>query len=163
MSTWSVNKLSAALGFDRRTIEKRLRDVKPLSTKKIGARIEKRYRLADACKALFAPAVRMPPHLDGDEDVSFEQLVIAQTLFPQVVTSKEFRGTLVGFARQELGLTKPQAVRVYEIATLALCRALDEAFPGKDLKFVLPDELREMGELGPEAWVAKNWPDQPPV
>ena len=40
---WSINGLAAELDADRRTLTKRLRDLPPAETKRVGGRIEKRW------------------------------------------------------------------------------------------------------------------------
>lgn len=44
---WSINALSTELEIDRRTLAKRLAGLPPAESKKVGIRIEKRWRLAD--------------------------------------------------------------------------------------------------------------------
>ncbi len=52
-SLWSINKLAAELGMDRRKLALDLEGCKPVEERQIGSRIERRYTLATAVRHLI--------------------------------------------------------------------------------------------------------------
>ena len=50
---WSINRLAAELNMDRRKLSADLEGCKPVEEKKVGSRVERRYRLGDAVRHLI--------------------------------------------------------------------------------------------------------------
>jgi hypothetical protein len=94
-------------------------------------------------------------------------------MFPALTGSRYFLGFFLAYLHEDLGLTKPQALRAYGAAVIALHYALGEFYAGVDAEIAgeglsediedheievrLPTELRKLCELGPEAYAAKFW------
>lgn len=157
--TWSINALAAELDMDRRTLNKRLKGLKPAETKNLGNRTEKRYYLADVVAHLHRPnnpaAERKRLEEQADEGIKY---FVGQELFPKLTDAPEFANVVINGTREELGLTKEQAVRVYQLTCFAIVTGLSAGFQDEEMNFELGDFSQAIKDAGgPEAWVAANW------
>jgi hypothetical protein len=148
---WSLNALATELCIDRRTLAKRLEGLRPSEVKRIGGRTEKRWRLEEVVQHLEKPKAR---HIDTEAWDGFKQ-ILGQNLFPALAISEGFMGLITGAAVHEFGLSKIEALRLYQFAVLALVRGLCEIVGDEELCFEVPPPLTEMQELGLEEYVRR--------
>jgi hypothetical protein len=162
---WSLSALAVELGIDRRTLAQRLQGVRPVTQKRVGQRIEKRWYLRDVLPYLDGSASSIDTH----EDLKAEAKEMLKTwtyhdLIPVVIDSPYFVRILTGFLRQEIGLSKRQCVQVYRIAASALLWAISEGFEDQGLHAPEDSMLKEIAGLSPsqlDKWIDKHWPDSP--
>ena len=147
---WSINALATELEIDRRTLAKRLEGLTPATVKKMGSRTERRWRLTAVIEHLKNPRIELPD--DGLEE--FKQM-IGHKLFPAILDSKGFGSIIIGSCMDELGISKIQAYRIFELVTVALTYALSEIHEDDDMTYAFPDFVKEMGNLGIEAYLEK--------
>jgi hypothetical protein len=135
---FSVNALANEFRLDRRTVERRLRDVPPAEERVFEDRTERRWRLADV--AHYLQAEEMNPEADATalRLVGAIKDAVAQTLYPGLLESKEFAGVILGFARRELQASESQVQRLHQVLALALAKGISEAFKDDEMKFTLP-------------------------
>jgi hypothetical protein len=170
---WSISGLSAELGIDRRTLSKKLSDLRPDGEGIEGGKTVRRWYMARVLKHLKA-ADRTTAKAEVDERlIEDHKHVVTQFLFPALVSSRYFLGFFAAYLHEDIGLTKPQALRAYQAAVLALHYAIGEFFAGVDaevtgeplseniedheLEVQVPTELRKQCELGPETYAVKYW------
>ena len=137
--TWSVNGLSAELAMDRRTLSDRLDGLPPAETKQLKNRTEHRWYLADVLEHLENPNASR----GIDEAIAGFKRLIGQELYPAVITSKHFGAIIANGVAEELGLTKEQGRRAYELACVALSYALAEALEDDGMEFLIPDGVMD--------------------
>lgn len=154
---YSVNALANEFGLDRRTVERRLREVPPAQTTEREGRSERRWYLKDVLPYLAADNKAATQDVDAGELV---QLMIGEALFPRLLASSELRTTITGFARRELKLSKPQAILLYQVVAIGIAESLAAAFPNHQLRFAVPAPLSSISELGAEAWCERYWPEE---
>jgi hypothetical protein len=171
---WTLNALSVELGISSRVLGKRLSSLKPDDVEQQAGRQVKRWRLARVLKHLKAAGAK------GEVDeqriagmVEDDKRMATELLFPAVTSSRYFRGFYLRHLHEDIGLTKPQALRAYGAAVLALHCAIGEFFAAvdaelsgdplseniedHDIEVRIPPELRKLGELGPEAYAVRYW------
>jgi hypothetical protein len=97
--------------------------------------------------------------------------VVTELMFPALTGSRYFLGFFLAYLHEDVGLTKPQALRAYQAAVLALHYAIGEFFGAvdaeleglsedtedHDIEVRIPTELRKLCDLGPEAYAEKYW------
>jgi hypothetical protein len=149
--TWSLSGLSTELDTDRRTLARRLQDLPPAETKRIGSRIEKRWHLADVLEHLGdAPAGRRRTgsRIDADMVRRFNEM-ITQDLMHDVIDSTFFRGLLLNGMRQA-GLDENQMDEVMGFVILGLVYSVEEILGAPGIAFDIPayalDIMRKAGE-----------------
>jgi hypothetical protein len=128
-----------------------LRSLPPATVKKVGSRTEKRWYLVDVIEHLKNPA----PTQDLDLFMEDFKQMIGHKLFPAILDSKGFGGIIIGSCMDELGISKVQAYRIFELVTVALTYALSEMHEDDDMTYAFPDFVTEMGDLGIEAYLEK--------
>jgi hypothetical protein len=152
-------------------VARRLKHVRPVSEKRIGTRIEKKWLLKDASPALQS---QKGPQQDGvrdqeltpemQEDLKMLRDFTFECLLPAVVDADTFRGILTGYLRDELKLSKRDCAKVYRIAAGGLCWTLSDFF--KRQRAQVPkgstvDALNGKSDAELDAWIAEYWPDKP--
>jgi hypothetical protein len=151
---WSISALATELGLDRRTLSKRLEGLPPIEENRVGGRIEKRWHLADVLEHFKKPRAR--PAIDPVEKM---KEIVGQKMYPSLVSSRTFRNILMHGIHEEMGLTKVQAMRCYQFASAALLWAFSEIHEDEEMKFAIPDNIKEMHDLGLDDYVTKHWPN----
>jgi len=151
---WSINGLANELEIDRRTLAKRLEGLPAATVKKMGSRTEKRWYLADVLEHFKNP--RAKPAFDPVEEM---KEIVGQKMFPTLLCSRAFQNILMHGTHEEMGLTKVQAMRVYQFACVALLWGFSEIHEDEDMVYVVPDHIKEMRDMGLDAYVEENWPD----
>jgi len=153
--TWiSISQLAELTGTSTRTVRKRCEGLKCRAG-------EKNAKLYDSRQAL--PLInRADEHLrnptpDRNLDLFIEEFkrMIGHKLFPGIIASKAFGAIIVNGCCNELGLDKAQGLRIYQYATMALIYALCELHEDDDMTFTIPDHMKDLGDLGPEAYLEK--------
>jgi len=139
--TWTINGLSAEFGVDRRTLSKRLSGLPPAEIKELKNRTERRWYLSDVLSHLE----RRDSQADGIEAEALAEFkrIIAENLYPSIITSNAFGAIISNGLQDELGLTEAQGRRAYELACAALVYALCEVLEDDDLQFQLPDFIMD--------------------
>jgi hypothetical protein len=172
---WTLNALSVELGVRYRTLGKKLSDLKPDEVEEQAGRQVRRWRLARVVKHLKATDRTIVDGAKVDERrIEDHKRLMTEHLFPALTGSRYFLGFYVAFLHEDIGLTKPQALRAYQAAVLAFHYAIGEFFAGVDaelagdppsgniedheLEVQIPSELRKLCEFGPEAYAVKYWP-----
>ena len=150
---WSINALAIELEIDRRTMAKRLEGLPPASTKKMGSRTEKRWHLADVLEHF-----KNPQRAAHDPVEEIKELV-GQKMYPALLCSRAFQNILMHGTHEEMGLTKVQAMRVYQFACVALLWGFSEIHEDEDMKYAVPEHIGEMQSMGLAAYAAENWPN----
>lgn len=164
---WSVSGLSVELGIDRRALAAQLATLRPddMRTEKGGKRQIKRWRLQ-----------RVLAHLGKNGEASHEAIakyeeMVCRGVYPFVLSSRYFRGLIINYLREELGISTVDALRAYQAACLGLGYALAESVqmiqdereeipPAflAEVQFLVPACFEELRNLGPAAYAAKYWP-----
>jgi hypothetical protein len=172
---WSISSLSVEFGIDRRTLGKKLSDLRPDGEGIEAGKTVRRWHLTRVLKHLKA-ADRTTAGGAAEVD---EQLIedhkhlVTQFMFPALISSRYFLGFFLAHLHEDIGLTKPQALRAYGAAVLALHYAIGEFFAGVDahvageplsgniedheIEVRMPPELTQLAKLGPEAYALKFW------
>jgi hypothetical protein len=150
---WSINGLAAELDIDRRTLAKRLEGLPPATVKKLGNRTEKRWHLADVLEHFKNPRRAEP------DPVEEMKAIVGQKMYPTLLCSRAFQNILMHGTHEEMGLSKVQAMRVYQFASLALLWAFSEIHEDEEMQFVMPDHIKDMHAMGLDAYVEKHWPN----
>ena len=153
---WSINALATELGLDRRTVAKRLEGLPPATEKKVGSRIEKRWHLADVLEHF-----KNPQAARADDFVAELKDMVSTKMFPALISSRSFQNILMHGTHEDMGLTKVQAMRIYQFACVALLWAFSEIHEDGDMEmeYTMPDHIKEMSDMGLDAYVEKNWPN----
>lgn len=160
---WSLSALSVELAVDRRTLGKRLQHVPPVAIQHCGNRIEKKWLLRDVIPYVDGSAAEQQQ--SGEEDAK-EMLKswCGREMYPALIDSPEFIGLLTGSLTSELGLTKAQTLKAYQLVTMAIMWALSAGFDDEHMKFsILGDSLtrdlsdKSVPEL--EAYAKEHWPN----
>jgi hypothetical protein len=175
---WSLSGLSIELGIDRRTLAKRLSSLRPDGEGIEAGKTVRRWRLARVLRHLKAAGAGADERRIAGMVEDHKHLV-SEYLFPAAMGSRYLLGFFLAHLHEDIGLTKPQALRAYGAAVLALHYAIAEFFAGvdaelagdplseniedHDIEVCIPPELRKLGELGPEAYALKYWSDGPPA
>ena len=150
---WSINGLATELDTDRRTLAKRLQDLPPAETKRVGSRIEKRWHLQDVVDHLQdnhkAKRRGGTIHVDQEMIDRFNQVIVGQ-LLPDVINSPFFRGLILNGCKTDVGLNQDQTNEVFSFVILALCYSLEEVLQAPGIDFNIPnyaiDIMRKHGD-----------------
>lgn len=166
---WSISGLSTELDIDRRTLSKRLSNLRPDGEGIEAGKTVRRWHLARVLKHLKA-ADRTSAGVD-QQRIEDHKHVVTQFMFPALTGSRYFLGFFLAYLHEDIGLTKIQALRAYQAAVLALHYAIGEFFGAvdaeldgeglsedHDIEVRIPTELRKLCDLGPEAYAGKYWP-----
>ena len=144
--TWSISGLSVELDTDRRTLAKRLQDLPPAETRKIGGRTESRWLLCDVLDHIQdSPKGRRRggrPIVDAEMIKRFNQS-ITHELFPVVLAY--FQPLMLTGCVDDCGLTEQQSKKVYGFSAIALSFAVQHALNGDEhMTFNYPDKTIEL-------------------
>lgn len=151
---WSINALATEFHMDRRTMAKRLEGLPPVETKKVGKRIEKRWRLNDVVEHLNNPK---PDDFDEKlRDATKEYL--SKQLYPMIVDNDTFIGTVFKNSLDE-GLSREQALRQYQIASYALIAGICALTEDEDLEFETGQFFEFLQEHGTDYFIEHHWPE----
>jgi hypothetical protein len=162
------------LNIDRRTLAKRLSNLRPDGEAIEGGKTVRRWRLARVLKHLKAADRTTAGGAKVDNMVIEDHKhVVMEFLFPALTGGRYFLGFFLAYLHEDVGLTKVQALQAYGAAVLALHYALGEFFAGVDAELAsepldiedheieievqVPLELRKLCDLGPEAYAGKYW------
>jgi hypothetical protein len=168
---WSLSALATEFGLDRATVARRLKDVPPVSLKRVGDRADRKWLLKDAAPMLQA---QIDPSLKGADGQAFtpqmqqtHELVkdfVFECLAPMVVDADTFRGLLTGYLYDELKLSKRDCAKAYRVAASGLCWTLGDFFNEQHApvpKGSTVDALNGKSDAELDAWIAEYWPDKP--
>lgn len=173
---WSISSLSIELGIDRRTLGKKLSNLRPDGEGIEAGKTVRRWCLARVLRHLKAADRSTAGSRGAEVDsqlIEDHKHVVTQLMFPALTGSRYFLGFFLAYLHEDVGLTKPQALRAFQAAVLALHYAIGEFFGAVDTELAgealsddiedhdievrIPPELRKLGELGPEAYAAEYW------
>jgi hypothetical protein len=105
---WSISGLSAELGIDRRTLSKKLSDLRPDGEGIEGGKTVRRWYMARVLKHLKA-ADRTTAKAEVDERlIEDHKHVVTQFLFPALVSSRYFLGFFAAYLHEDIGLRNPK-------------------------------------------------------
>jgi hypothetical protein len=149
---WSINALANELDLDRRTVAKRLEGLPPATEKKVGSRIEKRWHLAEVLEHFKNPK-------PADDFVAEMKEMVGRLMYPALISSRSFQNILMHGTVEDLGLSKVQAMRCYQLACVALLWGFNEIHEDEDIVYSIPDHVKDMQETGLDAYVEKHWPN----
>lgn len=167
--------MSVELGIDRRALAAQLATLRPddMRSEKGGKQI-KRWRL----QRVLAHLGKKGEASHHPEAIAKYEEMLCRGVYPFVVSSRYFRGLIINYLREELGIPTVDALRAYQAACLGLCYAIAEFFQGArasldgiereeippadlaDFEFLAPACFEELRNLGPEAYAAKYWQDK---
>ena len=152
--TWSINALANELELDRRTLAKRLEGLPPATEKKVGSRVEKRWHLAAVLDHFNNPRAART-----DDFVAELKGMVGSIMYPALISSRAFQNIILHGTNEEMGLTKTQAMRVYQFASIAVLWGLSEIHEDTDMEmeFEIPDHIKEMHDTGLDAYIQKHW------
>jgi hypothetical protein len=150
--TWSINALSTELDLDRRTLAKRLDGLAPATEKKVGDRTEKRWHLADVLAHFENPK-------PADDFIAEQKKMVGALMYPALVSAEAFQNIIMHGVHEEIGLTKVQAMRVYQLACVAVLWGFNEIHEDEGIEYAIPDHVKDMQETGLDAYVEKHWPN----
>ncbi len=142
--TWSISALSIELKTDRRTMAKRLDGLEPAEIKSIGKRTEKRYYMDDVIKYLNRSKN------SDNADAKIERLIeqhkqfCTKFLFPSISNSSDFIGTIIGGVTEDMGLSKEDALKIYDYTLIGLMGGMNDFFDTTDLNFELTGFAEKM-------------------
>lgn len=149
---FSLSGLGVELDIDRRTLAKKLDNLPPAATDPDGT---KRWRIRDVLEHLKR-ADESPAGLAGFAD-DYRQWVCHQ-LVPALFGAERFIRVFTGGLRAEVGLTKAQTLRAYQVLLIATVSELERALgPGTTIKLPLLGE--RLARDGIDQVVADLWPD----
>jgi hypothetical protein len=159
---WSISGLSVQLGIDRRTLAKRLEGLTPASVEERGngAKV-RRYKLAEVVEHLNRDKSKSessgPSDAQVDEAASGFLGFVGRDVLPGMIENSA--GILTGALVDDLGITKPQALRALELVFGSLIHGLHEGAPGREIPYVVPPIIEGIRAQGPESFAAEHWPD----
>jgi hypothetical protein len=151
--TYTISGLSVELGHDRRSLSRWLDTLPPAEIDEQG---NKRWRIRDVVDHINAQTSG-----DGLSDVRKEYAFwVGEMLYPALFSGKNVVSIFTGGLRDELGLSKAQTLRAYQILCLAVGTELLESLPGIRLR--VPSLIEQIHKKGIETVVAELWPDDKP-
>ncbi|MEO6687876.1 MAG: hypothetical protein ABIS07_17375 [Dokdonella sp.] len=161
--TWSINGLATELDMDRRTLARRLESLPAAERKESGGRTEKRWHMADVLAHLKSAGTDSTIE-SNPKTLAFLKEWLGETVVPGLVDGQTFRNLVLGYARQDLKLTKPQAMDLLGVVTLAIVRQVcvgmgDEAMPFaiEESPLARWSEAKTKGTAA--AFLREYWPD----
>jgi hypothetical protein len=154
--------LSAHLNLDRRTLQKRLQGLAPVSveTRADGSEV-RRYALADVVAHLAAPprALHDPTDAQIADAASVVYRFVGSELWPKMVGFA--LPVVTGGFVDELNLSKEQAVRAFQVACLGFALGLIEGAGEHGIELAHPPVLHEFKRLGAAEFCHQHWPESP--
>lgn len=148
---YTINGLATELGHDRRSLARWLDDLPAAQTDADGT---KRWRLRDVLDHIDAK--NRAPSLEESVRRDYAKW-LGEMLFPALFSSKNVVSIFTGGLRGELGLSKAQALRAYQIMLLAVSTELVESLPG--IRIRVPPLAERLAEKGVDQVVREQWPD----
>lgn len=195
---WTLNALSIELCQDRRALGRKLSTLRPDEEKTSGGKVTKRWKLSRVLAHLEG---RLPAGRHGgngsaalDDDRQTEAMLgehhefaelLTKHVYPALLDSRAMRRYLPALLVAEIGISKPQALRAFQLVAFTLSFAMTQflktveseldgtPLPETDtawtklyfhgapeIKFTPPPCVLELGKIGTEAYAAKHWPDK---